>query len=96
MTDFAGKDRVNLALLVLSTEMILRYLGWTEAADPVRKDVAKTIANKELTFYLARLPEAMHRPISKEHPMINLAWKKSPTSWCGVRCCLARWVLGKK
>jgi isocitrate dehydrogenase len=65
---FAGKDRVNPGSLILSAEMMLRYIGWTEAADLIMKGVANTIANGELTFDLARLREAMHRPIRKERP----------------------------
>ncbi len=65
---FAGKDRVNPGSLILSAEMMLRYMGWTEAADNVMEGVAKTIANGELTFDLARLREAMHQPIRKERP----------------------------
>ena len=65
---FAGKDRVNPGSLILSAEMMLRYLGWHEAADLVVKGVANTIAAKELTFDLARLREAIHRPIRKERP----------------------------
>jgi isocitrate dehydrogenase len=59
---FAGKDRVNPSSLILSAEMMLRYLGWSEAADLVIKGVARTIANKELTYDLARLREAIKRP----------------------------------
>jgi len=59
---FAGKDRVNPASLILSAEMMLRYLSWTEAADLIIKGVARTIANKELTYDLARLREAIKRP----------------------------------
>ncbi len=65
---FAGKDRVNPGSLILSAEMMLRYIGWKEAADCVIDGVAKTIANKELTFDLARLREAIHRPIRKSRP----------------------------
>jgi isocitrate dehydrogenase len=65
---FAGKDRVNPGSLILSAEMMLRYMGWTEAADLIMQGVASTIANGELTFDLARLREAMHRPIRKERP----------------------------
>ena len=65
---FAGKDRVNPGSLILSAEMMLRYIGWTEAADNVINGVAKTIANKELTFDLARLREAIHQPIRKTRP----------------------------
>ncbi len=65
---FAGKDRVNPGSLILSAEMMLRYMGWTEAADNIMAGVAATIANGELTFDLARLREAIHRPIRKERP----------------------------
>ncbi len=65
---FAGKDRVNPGSLILSAEMMLRYLGWHEAADLIIKGVANTIANKELTFDLARLREAIRAPKRKEGP----------------------------
>ena len=65
---FAGKDRVNPGSLILSAEMMLRYLGWHEAADLIVKGVSNTIANGELTFDLARLREAIHQPIRKERP----------------------------
>jgi isocitrate dehydrogenase len=56
---FAGKDRVNPGSLILSAEMMLRYMKWNEAADLIIKGVANTIANKELTYDLARLREAI-------------------------------------
>jgi isocitrate dehydrogenase len=59
---FAGKDRVNPGSLILSAEMMLRYLKWTEAAELIIKGVARTIAAKELTFDLARLREAIRVP----------------------------------
>jgi isocitrate dehydrogenase len=59
---FAGKDRVNPGSLILSAEMMLRYLRWTEAADLVMKGVVNTIAAKELTFDLARLRKAIRAP----------------------------------
>jgi isocitrate dehydrogenase len=59
---FAGKDRVNPGSLILSAEMMLRYLGWREAADLIIKGVTNTIANKELTYDLARLREAIKAP----------------------------------
>jgi isocitrate dehydrogenase len=59
---FAGKDRVNPGSLILSAEMMLRYMGWVEAADLIIKGVANTIANKELTYDLARLREAIRAP----------------------------------
>jgi len=65
---FAGKDRVNPGSLILSAEMMLRYIGWTEAADLVIKGVARTIAGGELTFDLARLRRAIKRPKRKDRP----------------------------
>ena len=65
---FAGKDRVNPGSLILSAEMMLRYLAWGEAADLIIKGVANTIANKELTFDLAKLREAIRAPKRKEGP----------------------------
>ena len=59
---FAGKDRVNPGSLILSAEMMLRYLKWNEAADLIQKGVANTIAHKELTYDLARLREAIRAP----------------------------------
>ena len=65
---FAGKDRVNPGSLILSAEMMLRYIGWPEAAEYIIKGVANTIANKELTFDLAKLREAIHQPKRKARP----------------------------
>ncbi|MCB1844774.1 MAG: hypothetical protein KDI09_17560, partial [Halioglobus sp.] len=65
---FAGKNRVNPGSLILSAEMMLRYIGWTKAADLIIKGVANTIANKELTFDLARLREAIRAPKRKVDP----------------------------
>ena len=59
---FAGKDRVNPGSLILSAEMMLRYIKWDEAANLIIKGVANTIANKELTYDLARLREAIRAP----------------------------------
>jgi isocitrate dehydrogenase len=59
---FAGKDRVNPGSLILSAEMMLRYMKWGEAADLIIKGVTHTIASKELTYDLARLREAIKTP----------------------------------
>ena len=56
---FAGKDRVNPGSLILSAEMMLRYIGWNEAADLIIKASPSTIAAKEMTYDLARLREAI-------------------------------------
>ncbi len=58
---FAGKDRVNPGSLILSAEMMLRYLGWVEAADILMHAIAETIAAKELTFDLARARDPVRR-----------------------------------
>ncbi|UCC15198.1 MAG: NADP-dependent isocitrate dehydrogenase [Gammaproteobacteria bacterium] len=59
---FAGKDQVNPGSLILSAEMMLRYIGWREAADYIFHGVRKAIEAKELTFDLARLREAIRQP----------------------------------
>jgi len=45
---YAGKDRVNPGSLILSSEMMLRYIGWTEAADLILNGVRNTIAAKRV------------------------------------------------
>jgi isocitrate dehydrogenase len=49
-----GQDKVNPGSIILSAEMMLRYLGWVEAADLVMKGVARSIAALEVTFDLGR------------------------------------------
>jgi isocitrate dehydrogenase len=51
---YAGLDQVNPASLILSGEMMLRHLGWEEAADLVVRGVAATIRQKRVTYDLAR------------------------------------------
>lgn len=46
----AGKDLANPSSLILSAEMMLRHLGWTEAADLVLEGVAKAIESKRVTI----------------------------------------------
>ena len=52
---YAGKDMVNPSSLVLSAEMMLRHMGWTEAADLILNAMSKTIKNKTVTYDLERL-----------------------------------------
>lgn len=59
---FSGKDQVNPGSLILSAEMMLRYIGWGEAADRIIHGVAATIASKIMTYDLARLREAIRVP----------------------------------
>jgi isocitrate dehydrogenase len=54
---YAGKDMVNPGSLILSAEMMLRYLGWNEAADKIIKGLSGAIAAKTVTYDLARLME---------------------------------------
>jgi isocitrate dehydrogenase len=65
---FAGKNRVNPSSIILSGEMMLRYIGWHEAADYVLKGVIGAIQKKQLTFDLARARAGKKfiRPKSKE------------------------------
>jgi isocitrate dehydrogenase len=52
---YANLDKVNPGSVILSGEMMLRYLGWTEAADLVITSLERTIAAKRVTYDLARL-----------------------------------------
>lgn len=53
----AGQNKANPGSIILSGEMMLRHLGWTEAADLVVNAVSKTIANKTVTFDFAETLE---------------------------------------
>lgn len=52
---YAGQDKVNPGSLILSAEMMLRHMGWTEAADLVIKGVAGAIEAKTVTYDFARM-----------------------------------------
>ena len=52
---YAGQDKVNPGSLILSAEMMLRHLGWTEAADLVIASMEKAIGDKQVTYDFARL-----------------------------------------
>ncbi|WP_445397384.1 NADP-dependent isocitrate dehydrogenase [Zobellella sp. An-6] len=54
---YAGQDKVNPGSLILSAEMMLRHLGWTEAADLIIKGMEGAIANKTVTYDFERLME---------------------------------------
>jgi isocitrate dehydrogenase len=51
---YAGKDYVNPGSEILSAEMMLRHMGWVEAADAVIRSVEKTIQDKIVTYDFAR------------------------------------------
>lgn len=54
---YANQDKVNPGSLILSGEMMFRYMGWTEAADRIIRGMEKTIAQKTVTYDFARLME---------------------------------------
>ena len=54
---YAGKDYVNPGSVILSGEMMLRYLGWTEAADLIIKGMDGAISAKTVTYDFARQME---------------------------------------
>ena len=52
---YAGQDKVNPGSLILSGEMMFRYLGWNEAADLIISSLERTIAQKRVTYDFERL-----------------------------------------
>ena len=54
---YAGKDYVNPGSEILSAEMMLRHMGWTEAADLIIRSMEKSIQSKKVTYDFARLME---------------------------------------
>ena len=58
---YAGRDMVNPGSLVLSAEMMLRYMGWKEAADRVISAMDGAIASRNVTYDFARLMDGASR-----------------------------------
>ena len=54
---YAGLDKVNPSSVILSGEMMLRHMGWTEAADLIVQATEKTLGQKVVTYDFARLME---------------------------------------
>ncbi|QWT46216.1 NADP-dependent isocitrate dehydrogenase [Azospira inquinata] len=54
---YAGRDKVNPGSLILSAEMMLRHLGWKEAADKIIQSMEAAIRDKVVTYDFARLME---------------------------------------
>ena len=52
---YAGQNKVNPGSLILSAEMMLRYMGWVEAADLIIKSMDRTISAKKVTYDFARM-----------------------------------------
>jgi isocitrate dehydrogenase len=54
---YTGQDKVNPSSVILSGEMMLRHLGWNEAADMLLQSMSKTISQKRVTYDFHRLME---------------------------------------
>lgn len=54
---YTGQDKVNPGSLILSAVMMLRYMGWKEAADLIEKGIEEAISNKRVTYDFERLME---------------------------------------
>ena len=54
---YAGQDKVNPGSLILSAEMMLRHMGWREAADLIVSSMEAAISDKQVTYDFARLME---------------------------------------
>ncbi len=54
---YAGQDKVNPGSIILSAEMMLRHLGWDEAADLILQGIGQAILHKEVTYDFARMME---------------------------------------
>jgi isocitrate dehydrogenase len=57
---YAGQDKVNPGSLILSAEMMLRHLGWGEAADLIVHSLGAAISDKQVTYDFARLLDDAH------------------------------------
>ena len=63
---YANQDKVNPGSVILSGEMMLRHLGWPEAADLVVKGMDQAIAAKYVTYDFARLMQGAHEVKTSE------------------------------
>jgi isocitrate dehydrogenase len=57
---YAGQDKVNPTSVILSGEMMLRYMGWDEAADRILGGLETTIEERIVTYDFARLMQGAH------------------------------------
>src|SRR5690625_3061492 len=71
---YAGQDKVNPSSVILSGEMMLRHMGWTEAADLLLATVAKTISSKRVTY-------DFHRLMDDAELLSCWSAPRSPRSW---------------
>lgn len=59
----AGLDRINPGSVILSGVMMLEFMGWQEAADLIKKGIGEAIAQRQVTYDLARLMEPPVEPL---------------------------------
>ena len=57
---YAGQDKVNPGSVILSGELMLRYMGWNEAADLIIRGIEQAITAKTVTYDFARMMEGAH------------------------------------
>jgi isocitrate dehydrogenase len=58
----AGLDRINPGSVILSGVMMLEFMGWTEAANLIQKGIASAIAERQVTYDLARMMQPVVEP----------------------------------
>ncbi len=63
---YANKDMINPGSLILSGVMMLRHLNWVEAADAIERAIAKTIAQKKVTYDLERMMQGATKVSTSE------------------------------
>lgn len=74
---YAGKDMVNPGSVILSGEMMLRYLGWSEAADLVVRGLEGAIRAKRVTYDFERLMEGATRVSTSEFGREIIRWMEA-------------------
>lgn len=70
---YAGKDYVNPGSEILSAEMMLRHMGWTEAADLIISSMKKSIHSKKVTYDFARLMDGATQVSCSEFGNVMIA-----------------------
>jgi len=70
---YAGKDYVNPGSEILSAEMMLRHMGWTEAADLIISSMKKSIQSKKVTYDFARLMDGATQVSCSEFGNVMIA-----------------------
>jgi isocitrate dehydrogenase len=70
---YAGLDKVNPGSLILSAEMMLRHMGWTEAADLIISSMERAIGDKQVTYDFARLLDGANEVSCSEFGRVMIA-----------------------